>query len=375
MDARHEVPLRGGWLQPLILAVLLLIALLLWRQQRAGLPGGAVSEPVTVTPRGDLAEDEKSTIALFHAAAPSVVHIMTRRVQRDFFSLNLLEIPEGSGTGFLWDRHGHVVTNYHVIRDADVAYVALADRSSYPAELVGFAPDKDLAVLRIKAPAERLAPLPLGTSNDLQVGQKAFAIGNPFGLDQTLTTGIISALGREIESPAGRKIKNCIQTDAAINPGNSGGPLLDSAGRLIGVNAAIYTRTGMYGGIGFAIPVDTVRRVVPQLIEHGRLIRPGLDVVLLDDRYRQEMGIRGALVLKVSDGSAAQQAGLRPTTRDRFGRIVLGDIIVAVDGKPVESAGDLLDVLESYRVGDVVTLEVLRGKRRVELKVKLEATG
>ena len=373
MERTHRAAPSTGCLQPLILAVLLLIAgLLWWRQAPAPVPP---PEPRTVMPRGDLAEDEKATIELFRAAAPAVVHIMTRRVQRDFFSLNLMEIPEGSGTGFLWDQRGNVVTNYHVIRDADVAYVALADRSSFPARLVGYAPDKDLAVLRIEAPLDKLQSLPLGTSHDLQVGQKTFAIGNPFGLDQTLTTGIVSALGREIESPAGRKIRGCIQTDAAINPGNSGGPLLDSAGRLIGVNTAIFTRSGMYGGIGFAIPVDTVRRVVPQLIEHGRLIRPGLDVILLPDRSLEEAGVEGALILSVGRGSAAERAGLRPTGRDRFGRIVLGDVIVGVDGKPVRSASELLDLLEQHKIGDEVTLEVQRGRKRIKVKVKLEATG
>ena len=357
-----------------ILVLLAVIATLLWRQND-GRHAAAPPAPVPVTPRADLAEAEKTTVELFRRSAPSVVHIMTRRVERDFFSLDLMEIPEGSGSGFLWDDRGHVVTNYHVIESADIAYVALADHQAYAAELVGVAPDKDLAVLRIDAPREKLRPLPVGTSHDLQVGQLAFAIGNPFGLDQTLTTGVISALGREIRSPAGRKIRDCIQTDAAINPGNSGGPLLDSSGRLIGVNTAIYSRTGMYGGIGFAIPVDIVRRVVPQLIQHGRLIRPGLDVLFLPEGYQKRMGIRGALVLEVGRGSEAEKAGLVPTRRDRFGRIVLGDIIVGVDGKPVRSTNELLDRFENYQIGDVVTLDVIRNGRKVRLKVRLEATG
>ena len=226
-------------------------------------PAAARQQPVLppIVPRGNLAQDERATIALFAAASPAVVHITTHALERDYFTFNVMETPQGTGTGFLWDEQGHVLTNFHVIRDADTVQVALADRSSWPAKLIGVAPDKDLAVLKIEAPPDRLKQLPLGTSHDLQVGQHTFAIGNPFGLDHTLTTGVISALGREIESASGRPISDVIQTDAAINPGNSGGPLLDSSGRLIGMTTAIISPSGAYAGIGFAIPVDTIRWV------------------------------------------------------------------------------------------------------------------
>ncbi len=253
----------------------------------------------TVTPRGNLAEDERTTIELFKSASPSVVHITTHRVERDFFSLDMYKIPRGSGTGFVWDKAGHIVTNYHVIQGADIAYVAFADQSSYTAKLVGVAPDKELAVIRVDAPEDKLQPLPLGTSGDLEVGLKTFAIGNPFGLDHTLTTGIISALGREIESTGRVPIKDVIQTDAAINPGNSGGPLLDSSGRLIGVNTAIFSPSGAYAGIGFAIPADTVRWVVPELIQHGKIIRPGLAMTVASDRVTERAGLPGVLILDV----------------------------------------------------------------------------
>jgi S1-C subfamily serine protease len=329
--------------------------------------------PRPIAPRGDLSAEEKSTVALFRQAAPSVVHITTLALARDFFTLNLLQIPEGTGSGFIWDANGNVVTNFHVIQNADVAQVTLADQSSWQARVVGVAPDKDLAVLKIDAPKSKLRPIPIGSSNDLQAGQKVFAIGNPFGLDQTLTTGIISALGREIESITRRPIQGAIQTDAAINPGNSGGPLLDSAGRLIGVNTAIFSPSGASAGIGFAIPVDTVNRVVPELIRHGKLIRPGLGVQVAEDYLAQQLGITGALVVDVAPGSAAYKAGIRPTTRDSAGKIKLGDVIVAVDGKKIESVNDLFLILEQRKVGDTVTLALIRDGKQQLARVALEA--
>jgi S1-C subfamily serine protease len=260
------------WLTGLLL---ILVLLLLFKEARTWLPDlyykGA--QPRAVAARGDLAEDEKGTISLFKTISPSVAYITTTAVRRELFSLRPLEVPQGAGSGFVWDENGYIVTNFHVIADAQGARVTLADRSTWPAQLVGVEPDKDVAVLKIDAPKHLLPPIPIGTSNDLQVGQKVFAIGNPFGFDQTLTTGVISGLGREIESMTRRPIQGVIQTDAAINPGNSGGPLLDSAGRLIGVNTAIYSPSGVYAGIGFAIPVDTVNEVVPQLIQQGRKAR------------------------------------------------------------------------------------------------------
>ena len=327
----------------------------------------------SVVPRGELWSDEKSTITLFRQASPSVVNITAIGVQRDLFTLNLYQIPQGTGSGFIWDRNGNVITNFHVIQEADAAQVTLGDQSTWKARVVGVAPDKDLAVLRIDAPADRLRPIPVGTSKDLQVGQYVFAIGNPFGLDQTLTTGVISALGREIESVTRRPIQGVIQTDAAINPGNSGGPLLDSAGRLIGVNAAIYSPSGTSAGIGFAIPVDTVNRIVPELIRYGKVTRPGIGVQIAEEQLAERLGVTGVLVVDVVPGSAAAKAGIRPTRRESSGRVQLGDVIVAIDGVKVESPNDLFLLLEKYKVGDVVNVSLLREGKTVQTKVALTA--
>ena len=310
---------------------------------------------------------------MFRQSSPSVVHITTLAVRQDLFTLNLLQIPEGTGSGLIWDDTGNIVTNFHVIQNADVAQVTLADHSTWKARRVGIAPDKDLAVLKVDAPRGQLRAIPLGTSKDLQVGQKVFAIGNPFGLDQTLTRGIISALGREIESVTRRPIQGVIQTDAAINPGNSGGPLLDSAGRMIGVNTAIYSPSGASAGIGFAIPVDIVNRVVPELIRFGRVTRPGIGVQLVDDQIAQELGAPGPIVYEVAPGSAAARAGIRPTRRDSTGRVRLGDVLVSVDGKKVTSANDLFLALEEHKVGDTVTVGLLRNGKQENVRVTLEA--
>jgi S1-C subfamily serine protease len=329
--------------------------------------------PRVVASRGELFADEKSTIHLFKQASPSVVHITAITVQRDFFSLNLYQIPEGTGSGFVWDGNGNIITNFHVIQNADAAQVTLADQSIWKARRVGVAPDKDLAVLRIDAPANRLRPIPLGTSKDLQVGQSVFAIGNPFGLDQSLTTGVISALGREIESVTRRPIQGVVQTDAAINPGNSGGPLLDSAGRLIGVNTAIYSPSGASAGIGFAIPVDTVNRIVPELIRSGRVTRPGLGIQTAEEQIAERLGVNGVLVVDVAPGSAAAKAGIRPTRREASGRVRLGDVITAVDGRKTQSPNELFLTLEKYRVGDSVDVTLLRDGKSVQTKITLEA--
>ena len=326
-----------------------------------------------VSPRGDLTPGEKSTIALFRQASPSVLHITAISVQRDLFSLNLYQIPEGTGSGFIWDHGGNVITNFHVIQNADVAQVTLGDQTTWKARRVGIAPDKDIAVLRIDAPANRLQPIPIGTSKDLQVGQSVFAIGNPFGLDQSLTTGVISALGREIESVTRRPIQGVIQTDAAINPGNSGGPLLDSAGRLIGVNTAIYSPTGASAGIGFAIPVDTVNRIVAELIRYGKVTRPGIGVQIAEEQIADRLGVKGILVVDVVPGSAAAKVGIRPTRREGSGRVRLGDVITAVDGKKVDSPNELFLLLENYKVGDVVNISLLRDGKNIQTKVILEA--
>ena len=328
--------------------------------------------PRAVTARGDLAEDEKNTIELFQTTSASVVYITTTELRKNFFSLNIYEIPTGTGSGFIWDREGRIVTNYHVLEDASRVMVTLADQSSWKAALVGVAEDKDLAVLQISAPADRLSPIAIGESENLLVGQKVFAIGNPFGLDQTITAGIVSALGREIKSVSGRTIQGVVQTDAAINPGNSGGPLLDSAGRLIGVNTAIYSPSGTNAGIGFAVPVDVVNRVVPELILHGRVVRPGIGVAVANAGVARRFQINGVLVIGVEPGSSAESAGIRPT-RQKGGEIILGDIIESVNGKTVSSYDDLRNELDRYRVNDEVTLGLLRNGEHIEVQIMLEA--
>jgi S1-C subfamily serine protease len=331
------------------------------------------SAPRAVSSRAELWPDERSTIGLFRQASPAVVNITAIGVQRDLFTLNLYQIPQGTGSGFVWDTKGNIITNFHVIQNAAAAQVTLADQSNWKAQVVGVAADKDLAVLRIDAPADRLRPIPVGTSKELQVGQSVFAIGNPFGLDQSLTTGVISALGREIDSVTRRPIQGVIQTDAAINPGNSGGPLLDSAGRLIGVNTQIYSPTGASAGIGFAIPVDTVNRIVPELIRSGKIIRPGLGVELAEEQIAKKIGVNGVLIVDVMRGGPAAKAGIRPTRRESSGRVILGDVITAIEGKRVESPNDLFLILENRQVGDTVTVALLRDGKTVQTKVTLEA--
>ena len=336
---------------------------------------GRNAEPRVIAARGDLASDEAATIALFEAAQGSVVSVSTAARVVDPFTRDAVDVPRGTGSGFVWDEAGHVVTNHHVVAGASGAVVRLADGRSFRARLVGDDPTHDLAVLRIgSGPLRGVPPLPIGTSADLQVGQKVFAIGNPFGLDFTLTTGIVSALERELPSEL-VTIRGLIQTDAAINPGNSGGPLLDSAGRLIGVNTAIYSPSGSSAGIGFAVPVDTVNRVVPQLIAQGRYTPPvlGVSVDPRADAVARRQGVEGVLVLGVEPGSPAERAGLVPARITSGGGLVPGDAIVALGGSEIEGAGDLLAALDLFRAGDTVPVSVLRDGRRVEVEVTLEA--
>ena len=321
----------------------------------------AEATPRSVAARGPLAADELNNIAVFKAVSPSVVNITALGVERDFFSTRVTQVPRGTGTGFVWDESGHIVTNFHVIQEASGARVTLSDQSSHKAALVGVFPDRDLAVLKIEAPRGKLPPIALGSSKDLQVGQKVYAIGNPFGLDQTLTTGIVSALNREIESVTRRTIRGAIQTDAAINPGNSGGPLLDSAGRVIGVNTAIYSPSGASAGIGFAIPVDEVNRIVPRLIRDGRMVRPALGVTAGPENMAKALGLpKGVPLVAVVPGGPAQKAGLRPFTRGAQGGIVAGDVIQAIDDTAVADLDDMLTALERYQPGDRVTLTLWR---------------
>ncbi len=318
--------------------------------------------PRAVAPRGPLTADELAHIDVFKKTSPSVVHITSLGVQRDMFSANVQQVPRGTGSGFVWDNAGHIVTNFHVIQGADGARVTLADQSSFDAKLVGAFPDRDLAVLRIEAPKNKLPPIALGTSKELLVGQRVYAIGNPFGLDQTLTTGIVSALNREIESFNQRTIRGVIQTDAAINPGNSGGPLLDSAGRLIGVNTQIASPSGASAGIGFAIPVDEVNRIVPRLIKDGRFVRPALGVTAGPPDLQRALKLpKGVVIVLVGAGTPAAKAGLLPFRRGSRGEVVGGDVITAVNDEPVADLDGMLSLLERRLPGETVTLTVWRG--------------
>ncbi len=314
-----------------------------------------------VTPRGALAADELANNELFRRSSASVVHITSLGAQRDLFNMNIQQVPRGTGTGFVWDDRGHVVTNFHVIQGANGARVTLADQSTWDATLVGAFADRDLAVLRIEAPKDKLPPIAIGSSRELLVGQRVYAIGNPFGLDQTLTTGIISALGREIESFNQRTIRGVIQTDAAINPGNSGGPLLDSAGRLIGVNTQIASPSGASAGIGFAIPVDEVNRIVPRLIRDGRFVRPSLGVSAGSPGLQRALNLpKGVIVVQVGAGSPAAKAGLQPFRRGNRGEVIAGDVITAINDDALNDLDDMLTVLERRQPGETVTLSVWR---------------
>ena len=315
-------------------------------------------------PQG-LLESERNTIEVFRRASPSVVFISNSRQVHGFRGLNVSKIPQGSGSGFLWDDDGHVVTNYHVVRGGNAFSVTFGDGVSYDARVVGVDPNKDLAVLRIRAKDRELVPLEYGDSSDLVVGQKVLAIGNPFGLDHTLTTGVISAVGREIRSLAGTVIEDVIQTDASINPGNSGGPLLDSAGRLIGVNASIVSSTGQSAGIGFAIPSSTVKRIVPQLIRFGKVKRAGLGVRILPDYVAERWGEKGLIIRDIDAGSAAARAGLQPIRVDRRGNVTSYDRIVGIDDEAVDSYNDLYRVLDGRGAGEPVEVHFVRsGEKR-----------
>ena len=337
---------------------------------------GAIAQPRPVTPRGELFADEKANIRLFENSRNSVVYITTRAQVQDFWSRDIMSVPRGTGSGFIWDEYGHIVTNYHVIEDASEATVRLSNGKDYQATLVGSSQLHDIAVLKIKVSQKFSPPLPIGTSHDLRVGQKVFAIGNPFGLDWTLTNGIVSALNRSLTEENGNTVEHLIQTNAAINPGNSGGPLLDSAGRLIGINTAIYSPSGANAGIGFAVPVDTVNRVVPQLISKGKYTRAALGIGIDEDinqRLTDLLQIKGVVILNVPHGTAAAAAGLHGVITTRDGSIIPGDIITAIEGKPVDSVSKLVARLDDFRVGDKIRLTVLRQGKSREVPVILQA--
>ena len=330
--------------------------------------------PVT-QPVGDLGADERANIEVFEQVSPSVTFITNKRFQRDYFSFDVMEIPQGTGSGFLWDNKGHIVTNFHVIYEADEIEVRLQDGKSYDADVVGADPDHDLVVLQINATNLNISPVMIGSSNDLRVGQKVLAIGNPFGLDSTLTTGVISALGRTIQSMTKRYIHDVIQTDAAINPGNSGGPLLDSFGRLIGVNTAIISPSGTYSGVGFAVPVDTVNRVVTKLINHGKVGRPGFGISLIPEHIMSRIGIEGVGILDVFKGSAAEEAGLREVKRLSNGRIEMGDIIIEVDGAKIRKSSDLIRILDKHEVGDEVDIVIIRKNVKKSVRIVIQSVN
>ncbi len=319
--------------------------------------------------------DETNNIEIFKSVSPSVVNITNSRLVRSFYALNPQEVPQGSGTGFVWNDEGYIVTNYHVVQQADRVTVTLQDGTSYAASAVGVDPDKDLAVLKIDAPDSKLVAVQPGDSSLLEVGRKVIAIGNPFGLDTTMTVGVVSALGREIDSVSRRKIRDVIQTDAAINPGNSGGPLLNSLGQLIGVNTAIYSPSGASSGIGFAIPVNTVKRIVPELIAYGRVQTPamGISQIPQADYYRRQWGIEGVIVLDVFPGTDPERVGMRGLTRTQRGRIQLGDVIVEIAGQPVRNEDDYADVLEQHSAGDTVKVKTVRDNQLREYDIRLVA--
>jgi len=369
--------MRRDWLSRLVLLLLLLsvgvLAVRVYEIEERMQPRveGPPQKPLIV-PRGDLSSLEKTYVELFRAASKSVVHITTLDVRTDPFRLRALEVPTGTGSGFVWDDRGNVVTNAHVVQGARAARVTVPDQSVWEAKLVGVSRRHDLAVLRIEGAIGRAKGLPIGTSQDLVVGQTVLAIGSPFGLDYTLSTGVISGLSREIPGLSGLPIHGAIQTDAAINPGNSGGPLLDSAGRLIGVNTSILSPSGASAGIGFAVPVDTVARIVPQLIQYGREVRPVIGVEFADDDIARRLGVRGALVVRVTENGPAASAGIVGTTQEwPSGRIRLGDVITGIDDKPIDSTQDVYLALDDKQPEDKALLHLLRGGKE-KLSVSLQ---
>ncbi|HMM91729.1 S1C family serine protease [Bradyrhizobium sp.] len=329
----------------------------------------------TVDQRGPLSDAERANIELFERVSPSVVQVVARSG-----TANPLAEDEGgeagagaaSGTGFVWDNDGHVVTNNHVVQNSSEVAVRFASGEVAQAEIIGVAPNYDLAVLRIRSPRKLPPPVGLGSSSELKVGQFAFAIGNPFGLDQSLTSGIISALKRRLPTSSGREIANVIQTDTAINPGNSGGPLLDSAGRLIGVNTAILSPSGTSAGIGFAIPVDIVNRVVPELIGKGRVPTPGIGIVAASEAVSTRLGVEGVIIVRTAPGSPAERAGIRGVD---FNSGALGDVIVQADGKPVHRLSDLTDQIEQIGTGKSIRIGLKRGSQTREINIDIVDVG
>jgi S1-C subfamily serine protease len=318
-----------------------------------------------------LTEDERNTIEIVRRNKNSVVYITNIQLVRDFWYGSEEKMPRGSGSGFVWDDQGHIVTNYHVIEDGVEFQVTLPSQKQIPAKLVGKDETKDIAVLKLQGDLSGLFPITPGTSKDLLVGQKVVAIGNPFGFDYTVTKGIVSALGRKILGAGGVSIPNMIQTDASINPGNSGGPLLNSTGDLIGMNTMIVSPSGTSSGVGFAVPVDIIRKTVPELIRFGKVQHPGLGVTFLPDQYARRANVEGVVVMEVQTGSEAYAAGLRGLSRDRFGRTYVNDVITAIDKTPVKTYDDLFTALEGYKIGDTVILTVTRSEKARPVRMTL----
>ncbi len=315
-------------------------------------------------------EDERNTISVFRATALSTVYVTQTRIVEDMFEGTTQEVPAGSGSGFVWDERGHIVTNFHVVEGARSLTVTFNDQQTFEARVVGLEPRKDIAVIKVDVPEKLLVPIKVAHGK-LEVGQKTIAIGNPFGLDHTLTTGIISALGRQVQGAGGVSIRDMVQTDAAINPGNSGGPLLDSAGQLIGMNTMIYSKSGSSAGIGFAVPVSTIARVVPQIIRTGRAEQVGLGIVTdPNQNLERRFGLRGVLIIKVPLGSPAARAGLRGLTRTQRG-LVIGDVIIGIDDAKISDFDDLYTALDTHKADDVVRVTVQRGDAAVTVPVKL----
>ncbi len=319
-------------------------------------------------------ENEKNSVQVFQATVKSVVFISNiQRARRGFFGQIQNETPTGAGSGYVWDSKGHIVTNFHVVNGGDKFLVSFkGDKTQYEAKFVGGSPNKDIAVLKLKTRPKILSVITTGESKSLQVGQKAIAIGNPFGLDHTMTAGIISALDRKIKGFGGVSIHGMVQTDASVNPGNSGGPLLSSKGELIGMNTMIFSQSGTSAGVGFAVPVDTIKRIVPQLIKYGKIIRPGLGIIPLPDHMKERFGIeRGIVIASMSPTSPAAKAGLEGIQEDRYGRIYLGDIILEIDGVKLNSFDDIYQVLDLHKVGDKVRVKYLRDSKVKYTKITL----
>ncbi len=329
----------------------------------------AATAPPTASPR---IEDERNTIAVFANTANSCVFVTQRQLVVDYFAGRARDVAAGSGSGWVWDREGHVVTNFHVIANAQKLTVTLQNQKTFPATVVGSEPRKDIAVLKIEAPPQDLTPIQRYAGRwPLEVGQKVIAIGNPFGLDHTLTTGIISALGREVDGIGGVTIRDMIQTDAAINPGNSGGPLLDSSGRLIGMNTMIFSRSGASAGIGFAVSAQTIGRIVPQLIKSGRVEQVGLGIEIDPQRrLERHLGLRGMIVIAAIPDSPAAKAGVRGLEQNTTG-LRLGDVVIAIDGKEVKDYDDLYNLLDGRRAGEKAKVTLLRDRGRVEIELPL----